>query len=68
MESFFLKLIGDVIRPKESEHFWANGYYCWFINDREKKTSFEQRVYITSNGIVVFEDCSKGQKFRVSPK
>ena len=33
MESFLLKLIGDVIRPKESEHFWANGYYCWFIND-----------------------------------
>lgn len=48
-----LKLVGDTIRPKGSQHFWNDGEYCWFTDATQKKV---HRVWQTNNGILIYED------------
>lgn len=65
MECFLLRTVGDAIREKGSENFWNQGCYSWFINFPEKGKTVEQRVFLTRNGILMFEDCEQGTMFRV---
>lgn len=67
-ESWMLKTVGDALRESGSEHFWNNGHYSWFINYPNEGRSIEQRIFLTNNGIIVFEDCEKGKMYRVCPK
>lgn len=60
--NFSLRLIGDVIRPHGTVYFWNEGCYCWWV---DKKQSHEQRVWMTENGIAMFEDCQTSELFRV---
>ena len=66
-ESWMLKVVGDAIRKRSSEHFWNNGCYSWFIYISKEVRSIEQRVFLTHNGILVFEDCTKKEMYRVHP-
>lgn len=66
-ESWMLKVVGNALRKRSSEWFWNNGCYSWVINNREDKTSIEQRIFLTHNGILVFEDCTKKEMYRVHP-
>lgn len=66
-ESWMLKVVGDAIRNRSSEHFWNNGCYSWFIYISKEVRSIEQRVFLTHNGILVFEDCTEEEMYRVHP-
>lgn len=57
-----LKWIGDALRQKESQHFWSNGAYCWYTNGKQ---DHEQCVWMTENGIAMFEDITKGELYRI---
>lgn len=59
---FTLRVIGDAIRPNGSQHFWSDGSYSWFVDERQ---DYEQRVWMTVNGTVMFEDCTANELFRV---
>jgi hypothetical protein len=51
-ESSMLILIGNAIRGRNSQHFWLNGAYSWYRDERQEKID---RVWLTKNGIAVFE-------------
>ena len=57
-----LKWIGDALRQKESQHFWSNGAYCWYTDGKQ---DHEQCVWMTENGIAMFEDITKGELYRI---
>lgn len=56
-----LKWLGDAIRPTKSEFFWNNGCYCWWT----EKQTHEFCVWMTENGIAMFEDVTNGILCRV---
>ena len=60
-----IKWVGDAIRPKESQWFWNGGEYCWFPDSDQSSV---QRLWVTCNGILMFEDCAKNELYRVSFK
>ncbi len=62
MESYLLKLVGNVLRGPKSQNFWNSGCFTWWEDERQ---SHEQRVFLTHNGILIFEDCKLGKMFRV---
>lgn len=66
MESFLLKLTGKCISSQGAQFFWNDGCFCWFLNFPEQGKSIEQKVWMTDNGIVIFEDCETNKLFRVS--
>ena len=47
-ESSMLKLIGNAIRGSKSQHFWHNGAYSWYRDERQEKID---RVWLSKNGI-----------------
>ena len=48
-----LKLVGDAIRSRGSQHFWSDGEYCWYTNAKQTNV---HRVWQTNNGILIYED------------
>lgn len=56
-----LKWVGDAIRPKGSEYFWNNGCYCWWTDHQ----THEYAVWMTQNGICMYEDVTEGKLYRV---
>lgn len=61
-EAFFIRKIGDLIRGRESQHFWSNGQFSWYVDAKQEHI---QRVWLTSNGILVFFDDTSGTIYRV---
>ena len=61
-QKFLLRVVGNAIRSDSSVYFWVDGCFSWW-NDR--KQVCEQRVWMTENGIVMFEDCWANELFRV---
>lgn len=59
-----LKWIGEAIRQRESEYFWEGNSFCWFTDKTQQQT---ERVWITDNAIVVFED-TQGDLYRIEFK
>lgn len=57
-----LKWIGDALMKTESQYFWSNGAYCWYTDGRQ---DHEQCVWMTVNGIAMFEDITKGELYRI---
>ena len=57
-----LKWVGDAIRQYKSQYFWSNGAYCWYTDGTQ---SHEQCVWMTANGILMFEDCTEEKLYRV---
>lgn len=57
-----LKWAGDAIRPIDSEEFWNNGRYCWWTENQ----SHEYCVWMTTNGILMYEDVTNGKLYRVT--
>ena len=51
-EARMLELVGNAIRPRESQHFWSDGIYSWYRDGRQEKVD---RLWLTKNGILVFE-------------
>ena len=51
-EICMLELVGNAIRPRESQHFWSDGIYSWYRDGRQEKVD---RLWLTKNGILVFE-------------
>lgn len=51
--NFSLRMIGDALRGPKSQHFWCDGCYCWYVDERQ---SHEQCVWMTRNGNAMFED------------
>ena len=60
-ESSMLVLIGNAIRGSKSQHFWLNGAYSWYRDGRQEKID---RVWLTKNGIAVFEQETDGGHYR----
>lgn len=57
-----LKWIGDALRTYYSQHFWCDGSYCWYTDETQ---SHEQCVFMTSNGIAMFEDITEKKLYRI---
>lgn len=57
-----LKWIGDALRQRESQYYWCYGSYCWYTDDKQ---DHEQCVWMTVNGIAMFEDITKGELYRI---
>lgn len=51
-ESSMLELVGNAIRRQDSQHFWSDGAYSWYRNERQEK---KDRVWLTKNGIAIYE-------------
>ena len=51
-ESSMLELVGNAIRPENSQHFWCDGAYSWYRNEKQEK---KDRVWLTKNGIAIYE-------------
>ena len=66
MESFLLKLVGNVLRGKDSEWCWTDGCFEWWYNDRANGTSHHHRVFLMDNGILVYEDLTEHRMWRVT--
>lgn len=60
-ESSMLILIGNAIRGRYSQHFWINGAYSWYRDERQEKID---RVGLTKNGIAVFEQETNDGHYR----
>lgn len=57
-----LRWAGDAIRPLLSEFFWNNGCYCWWTDNQ----THEYCVWMTTNGILMYEDVTEKKLYRVS--
>lgn len=57
-----LKWVGDAIRQYKSQYFWSNGAYCWYTDATQ---SHEQCVWMTVNGILMYEDVTENKLYRV---
>lgn len=56
-----LKWAGDAIRPSKSVYFWNNGAYCWWTGNQ----SHEFCVWMTTNGILMYEDVTDNKLYRI---
>jgi len=63
-EEWALKAAGDSLRKRETEHFWSEGRFCWYV---DKMQSHQQCVFITRNGCLIFHDEKKNELYRVRP-
>lgn len=57
-----LRKVGDAIRGPKSQHFWSNGCYCWYTDERQ---SVEECVYLTTSGNVVYQQITAGKLFHI---
>ena len=57
-----LTWIGDAIRGPKSQHFWHNGCYCWYTDERQ---SMEECVWMTENGIAMYEKITEKKLYRI---
>lgn len=58
-----LKWCGNALRQKDSQHFWSDGRYCWYTDGTQEKI---ECVWMTTNGILMFEDLTNEILYRVS--
>ena len=61
-EQSMIILVGNSIRPIESQHFWSDGCYSWYRDGRQEKVD---RLWLTKNGILVFEKSLDDYVFRL---
>lgn len=61
-EQSMIILVGNSIRPIESQHFWSDGCYSWFRDGSQEKVD---RLWLTKNGILVFEQASEGGGYKL---
>ena len=61
-EARMLELVGNAIRPRESQHFWSDGIYSWYRDGRQEKVD---RLWLTKNGILVFEKSLDDDVYRL---
>ena len=61
-EARMLELVGNAIRPRESQHFWSEGCYSWYRDGRQEKVD---RLWLTKNGILVFEQVLDGDVYKL---
>lgn len=57
-----LKWIGDAIRGTKSQFFWNGGCYCWYTDETQ---SVEECVWMTKNGIAMYEKITEGKLYRI---
>ena len=61
-EASMLELVGNAIRPRESQHFWSDGSYSWYRDARQENVD---RLWLTKNGILVFEKSLDDDVYRL---
>lgn len=61
-EARMIELVGNAIRPEESQHFWSDGSYSWYRDGRQEKVD---RLWLTKNGILVFEQALDGYVYKL---
>ena len=68
-ESFWLKKTGDLIRPKDSQHFWLNNSYRWWVREFDEKGNpvkdHEFSVWLDKKGNCLYEDHDNEKLYRV---
>lgn len=68
-ESFWLKKTGDLIRPKDSQYFWNENSYCWWVREFDEKGNpvkdHEFSVWLDKLGNCMYEDHDANRLFRV---
>jgi hypothetical protein len=57
-----MKWVGDTIRQTKSQFFWSDGAYCWYTDATQ---TYRMGLWMTKNGILIFEDYEKEKLFRV---
>ena len=61
-EICMLELVGNAIRPRESQYFWSDGSYSWYRDARQENID---RLWLTKNGILVFEKSLDDDVYRL---
>lgn len=68
-ESFWLKKTGDLIRPKNSQHFWIGNSYRWWVREFDEKgnpvTDHEFSVWLDKKGNCMYENYDEEKLYRV---
>lgn len=68
-ETFFLQMLGDALRPVNSEHFWSVNSYCWYVREYDEtgdpRHDHQYGVWLTTCGVAVFEDYDTDELFRI---
>lgn len=57
-----LKWIGDAIRGSKSQFFWSDGCYCWYTDEKQ---NVEECVWMTINGIAMYEKITERKLYRI---
>ena len=61
-EICMLELVGNAIRPRESQYFWSDGSSSWYRDARQENID---RLWLTKNGILVFEKSLDDDVYRL---
>lgn len=68
-ESFSLKVIGMAMMPPKSEYFWCQDDFRWWVRenyeDGSPKHDAEFAVWLTDNGIAMYEDFDANKLYRI---
>lgn len=69
-ESFWLKKTGDLLRPKDSQYFWCNDSYCWWVTEYDANGNptrdHEFSVWLDTVGNCMYENhYPDGKLYRV---
>lgn len=68
-ESFSLSVIGKAMMPPKSEHFWSENDFRWWVRKYDKNGNpthdAEFAVWLTDNGICMYEDFDEGKLYRL---
>lgn len=68
-EDFYLKVTGNLLRAKDTEYFWNEGRFTWWVREFDENGhpvhDKEFCVFLTNNGICCYEDVDAGKLYRV---
>lgn len=68
-ETFSLNVIGKALMPPKSEHFWRDNDFRWWVRKYDEKGNpthdAEFAVWLTENGICMYEDFDENKLYRI---
>ena len=68
-ETFWLEKTGNLLRPKDSQHFWSGNSFCWWVREFDGNGNpvkdHEFSVWLDKLGNCMFEDHDEEKLYRV---
>ncbi len=69
-ESFFLQVVGNLLRPIDSQYFWLNNSFGWWKREYDKNgdpiKDHEFSVWLDKYGNCMYEDHDENKLYRVN--